>query len=313
MTGKLMKIRRAGACADCGAELPVGTSAYWVATEKVVRCVQCVGQAPADPQPAAESVILPRLADTPPDRVTPKPQPGSVSDTNVAGGSALHEYDRRSAKERAKKEQKVAADAEWRATVKQERPILGHIVAAFTPKPVITPESQSTKAWKVGAEGEQRVAEVMATATGVEVLHDRRVPGSKANIDHIVVGPKGVFVVDAKKYTGEIEVRDVGGLFKVDLRLYVNNRDRTSTVDGVLGQLEVVRTALADAYPNVPVSGVLCFINADWGWRMKQKIVKGVTVLWPLALPDHVSADGPHAQQVEAVAAHLRSRLKPAS
>lgn len=178
---------------------------------------------------------------------------------------------------------------------------------------MITPESQSTKAWKVGAEGEQRVAEVMATATGVEVLHDRLVPGTRANIDHIVVGPNGVFVVDAKKYTGAIEVRDVGGFFKLDERLYVNNRDRTSTVDGVLGQIDVVRTALADAYSEVPVTGVLCFIGCDWGWRMKQKKVKGVTVLWPLALPDHVSADGPHAADLAAIAAHLRSRLKPAT
>lgn len=33
--------------------------------------------------------------------------------------------------------------------------MLGRVAAALTPKPVITPESQSTRAWKVGSEGEE--------------------------------------------------------------------------------------------------------------------------------------------------------------
>ena len=37
---------------------------------------------------------------------------------------------------------------------------------------------------------------------GIEVLDDRRVPGSRTNIGHIVVGPSGVLVIDAKKYRG---------------------------------------------------------------------------------------------------------------
>lgn len=300
MTGTLMNLRRAGSCADCAAELPAGKPAYWVAAERVVRCVECVGASTTE-APPVEVAPLP-----------PAPLP-PVSDKDVAGGSALHEYERRSTRERAKKEQRVAEDAQWRAAIKEERPLLGRVAAALTPKPVITPESQSTKAWKVGAEGEQRVAEVMATATGVEVLHDRRVPGSRANIDHIVVGPQGVFVVDAKKYTGAVEVRDVGSFFRLDERLYVNGRDRTALVEGVLGQLDVVRTALADAFPDVPVRGVLCFVGCEWGWRMRQKVVKGVTALWPVALPDHVSAAGPHVAEVAAIAAHLRTRLKPAT
>ena len=165
----------------------------------------------------------------------------------------------------------------------------------------------------MGQRGEERVAEVMAPVTGVAVLHDRLVPGSRANIDHIVVGPSGVFVVDAKKYVGALEVRDVGGMFRTDERLYVNNRDRTKQVDGVLGQLDVVRTALGDAFPDVPVRGVLCFIGSTWGRRLRIKVVKRVTVVWPDGLPGVVAAEGPHADAVEAIAAHLRSELKPAS
>jgi len=124
------------------------------------------------------------------------------------------------------------------------------------------------------------------------VLHDRLVPGSRANIDHIAIGPSGVFVIDAKKYTGQVEARDVGGLFRTDVRLFVNKRDRTKLVDGVLHQVEVVRTALGPDFADVEVHGVLCFVGAEWGWFMRTKRVKGVTALWPKALPEHVSVDG---------------------
>ena len=43
------------------------------------------------------------------------------------------------------------------------------------------------------------------------------------------------------------------------------------------------------------------------------KVVKGVTVVWPDGTPRVVAAEGPHADAVEAIAAHLRSKLKPAS
>ena len=46
---------------------------------------------------------------------------------------------------------------------------------------------------------------------------------------------------------------------------------------------------------------------------MRMKVVKGVTAVWPVALPDVVAAGGPYAADVAAIAAHLRSKLKPGS
>ena len=64
----------------------------------------------------------------------------------------------------------------------------------------------STEAWRKGAEGERGVARRLAAleSKGFRVLHDLRVPGSKANIDHLVIGPTGVFAVDTKNYTGRV-------------------------------------------------------------------------------------------------------------
>jgi hypothetical protein len=48
---------------------------------------------------------------------------------------------------------------------------------------------------------------------GWGVSHDLRVPGSKAHIDHIVIGPPGVFVIDAKNYRGRIRLSRDGLLW----------------------------------------------------------------------------------------------------
>lgn len=38
------------------------------------------------------------------------------------------------------------------------------------------------------------------------MLHDRRVPGSRANVDHLVIGRSGVWVVDSKAYRAPVDV-----------------------------------------------------------------------------------------------------------
>jgi hypothetical protein len=45
------------------------------------------------------------------------------------------------------------------------------------------------------------------------VLHDLAVPGSRANIDHLVIGPGGVFVVDSKLYSGRLQLGADGSLW----------------------------------------------------------------------------------------------------
>ncbi|MFD1055576.1 nuclease-related domain-containing protein [Terrabacter terrigena] len=66
-------------------------------------------------------------------------------------------------------------------------------------------------AWAAGAEGERRVARVLRDLPeGWVVLHDRLLrPGTGlTNLDHVVVGPGGVFLVDAKNWAGGVSVHD---------------------------------------------------------------------------------------------------------
>jgi Nuclease-related domain len=73
--------------------------------------------------------------------------------------------------------------------------------------------SVDSLAWRRGAVGERRTARLLASLErhGWAVLHDLAIPGSKANIDHLVIGPGGVVVIDSKRYRGRLWL-DAAGL-----------------------------------------------------------------------------------------------------
>jgi hypothetical protein len=48
---------------------------------------------------------------------------------------------------------------------------------------------------------------------GWTVLHDLAVPGSRANLDHLVIGPGGVFAVDSKQHRGRLQLDPSGRLW----------------------------------------------------------------------------------------------------
>lgn len=156
-------------------------------------------------------------------------------------------------------------------------------------------DPQSTRAWSVGAEGERMLSEMLASMAGesLRLLNDRRIPRSRANIDHLVVCPSGVFVVDAKRYrNARPELRVEGGLLRLGTELlYVGGRDRTSLVAGMHEQVGLVRDALVDQ-PEVPVQGVLCFIDADWPVFGGSFTMNDVAVVWPKKLKASLTAPG---------------------
>src|SRR4051794_1041459 len=97
--------------------------------------------------------------------------------------------------------------------------------------------------------------------------------------DHLVVTAGGVWVVDAKNYSGLVERRDLGGWRTVDNRLFVGERDRTKLVDGLDWQVAAVQAALDKAgVGDVPVRPAVCFTRADWGWFGKPFQLRGVWV-----------------------------------
>lgn len=181
-------------------------------------------------------------------------------DSGSAGGSAHREYERR----RGARETRVKAR-------------LGNVIGGVAL--AITGEPQSTRAWERGSIGEQKLAEAFAGLDGVTVLHDRRVRGTRGNIDHIVISPAGVFVVDAKRYAGLIRIRDRGGFFNRDDRLYVGSRDCSQLAANMDWQVSAVKDALRGADIDVSpslVTPVLCFVDGEWPLIRPPEAYKGV-------------------------------------
>jgi hypothetical protein len=67
--------------------------------------------------------------------------------------------------------------------------------------------SEHVRTWRRGAEGERRTARLLdrLTGDGFVVFHDLAVPDSPANVDHLVIGPTGLFVIDSKQWTGSVQ------------------------------------------------------------------------------------------------------------
>jgi Nuclease-related domain len=70
-------------------------------------------------------------------------------------------------------------------------------------------------AWRRGAAGERRTAQLLDPLErhGWAILHDLAVPGSAANIDHLAIGPGGVFAIDSKQYRGRLQLDAIGKLW----------------------------------------------------------------------------------------------------
>jgi hypothetical protein len=254
---KRMRLRYAGKCRLCEAELAARTEAIYERTTKSVRCLEC--------SPAAIESDVP----------TPEPETETdgIVDVGTPGASARREFDRR----QSKREQRI----------RSKHPKLGGLILALSDDP------QSTKSWDVGAVGEERVGTRLneLASESLLVLHDRRIPGSRANIDHIAVTATGVYVIDPKRYKGRPSRKIEGGLLRPRVeKLLVGSRDCTKLVDGVLRQVDVVRGVVGD---EVPVRGVLCFVDADWPLIGGSFTTRDVESLWPRKLYPKLQADGP--------------------
>lgn len=215
-----------------------------------------------------------RCIECPVPQPPPPPAAPRPIDPGVPGGSARAKHDRLEAK--------------------REAAITDHWGTGLAAKVVraVSDEPRTTRVWAIGAEGEERLAAELATVPNLLMLHDRKIPGTQANLDHIVIGTGGVFVVDAKNHQGRIEIRDRGGLFRSDHRLTVGRRDQSALADGALWQAGLVHAVLADRQlvPMPPVVPVLCFLRAEWPVFFPPDSFRGVRLESPRSIRRLVSS-----------------------
>jgi len=217
-------------------------------------------------------------------------RPSQTIDPGNPGGSSIERYERLHSKRDA------AIEKKW-----------GRFSGVVK---FLKDDPQSTTAWRSGSEGERKLASHLTERLGdrVVLLHDRRVPRTRGNIDHLVIAASGVWIVDAKLRKGLIELRDVGNWFTVDRQLYVGGRRQTKLVEDMSWQVDAVRRAIGE--PNVPVRPAVCFVDGEWRLFRKPIELNGVLVCWPQKLVEKISDDGSlRAEDVLAVAGHLASSL----
>lgn len=131
------------------------------------------------------------------------------------------------------------------------------------------------RAWRIGADGEQATAEQLAKL-GPEwrVLHAVRVGDRGADIDHVVIGPPGVFTVNAKNHP-RASIWVGGDTFLVNGQRvpYIRN-----------SRYEARRAArLLTERAGFPVAtiGVIAVMGAHKGFTVKKQPEDGAVVVVP--------------------------------
>jgi hypothetical protein len=166
--------------------------------------------------------------------------------------------------------------------------------------------SPDAVAWRCGAAGERRTARLLAQLErhGWVVLHDLAVPGSRANIDHLAIGPGGVFVIDSKQYRGRLQLDSSG-------RLWPGRHPLAPALRVVSFEADQAAQILADqgvtVVPIVAVHGA----QVPWG----KVVIDGVPVVPARRLPSMLGALpavlGP--ERVVGLADQARIRFHPAA
>lgn len=290
--GKSIRLRYDATCCACGSSIPAGAQAVWNGGAKTAICMGCVGATAAGPSVAGDSAATKPIQ------------------LGTAGGSARRIADRQQARrDRAKRAQDDATRA--------AHPVIGNLIVRARD---LLAEPEKPTSWQKGAAGEEAAGRRFdgLADEGFVVLHDRLKPGTRWNLDHLIVGPKGVYVIDAKHYSGALEVRSTGTFLRPGpKRAFVNNRPQDKRVKSMGWQVECVGRVvgeLVDAYGGF-IKPVLCFLGVEVGLTQRAELVgeNGVVVTWPARFVKDISREGPlTAGAVTDVAHRLAAALPPA-
>jgi|tagenome__1003787_1003787.scaffolds.fasta_scaffold20855203_2 hypothetical protein len=172
--------------------------------------------------------------------------------------------------------------------------------------------------WGKGSEGERWLASFVEKEVGGAVipLHDRLIPGTRGNIDHIYIAATGVWVVDTKAYKGKLEKREVGPIWRRDNEVYVGGRNRSKLAQGVEKQVHAVLTALTSdpTLKGTDVHAAICFVESEWGLFDFPFQIGNVWVLDTRALRKRLKKKGTiPREKMERIARRLEVSLPPAA
>jgi Nuclease-related domain len=140
--------------------------------------------------------------------------------------------------------------------------------------------TKQAKILRAGVEGEQKTTNLLnALPKQYKVLGDMNVTvnGRSSQLDHVVIGPAGVFVIETKNVSGKI----VGKLDdtnwsqqKVDYKGKTYTKTLYNPIKQVSTHVDRVSALLNKANMNVPVKGIVYFSHKDAEVHMRSQDVK---------------------------------------
>lgn len=165
--------------------------------------------------------------------------------------------------------------------------------------------ARSAEAWERGADGEAATARALEALPSTEwtVFHDVRWPGrQRANIDHVAVGPGGVFVIDAKNWSGSIRLHENV--------LRQNGRQRESAVAGA-AEAGLAIAGMGTAAGATAVTPVLCFVRDEpiTGWARDVMVCSTANIVTMLTTRPAVL----DAETIRMTATHLNLEFRAAA
>ncbi|GAB3278497.1 hypothetical protein GCM10027589_04680 [Actinocorallia lasiicapitis] len=131
------------------------------------------------------------------------------------------------------------ASTSWRIGVGGGVLVLAVLVLVTGGRPARKSDSEL---WKQGAEGEAATAALLKPLArrGYVIMHDRALAGnSRANLDHLIVGPHGVLVADSKNWSKSRTARKRGG------QVWIGRTHGSKTVQGLVYERDRVARILA--------------------------------------------------------------------
>jgi Nuclease-related domain len=159
-----------------------------------------------------------------------------------------------------------------------------------------------TAAWRCGGKGERLTARrLRRLGRDWTVFHDLAIPGSRANADHLVIGPAGVFLVDSKHYRGRLIVTPEGSL-------WYGHHPLAGVLATVRWEADVCSKVLGTA-----VTPMLCVHGAQLPWG--ELMAEGIPVLTDDRVPATLRALPPllDQAQVALLTEQVRRQLHPAT
>jgi hypothetical protein len=204
----------------------------------------------------------------------------------------------------------------WPPSLAHGLGLLFGFVAAVGMARSIWGRRQTTEAWGIGGKGEEAVGSTLAqlASKGVISIHDRKIPGSRANIDHIAVAASGIYVIDAKVVSGKMSSRRTGPIWdRGPMQLLIGGRNKSSFISGMDRQVETVTRAVNGVGGGVSVEAMVVLVGVQVGWFERPLLVQGVWIGWRKALGKVLTKPGAISPEIrQHLATAIADRLPAA-